>query len=48
MGEFVGLQAIGDAHFVELGVGGEREQAGMLIFTKRPTPVFPVTSAIRT
>src|SRR5580704_19110763 len=32
IGDFVGLEAIRDAHFVEIGVSREREQAGMLIF----------------
>src|SRR5947207_9682639 len=32
VGDFVGLEAIGDAHFVEIGVGGKRQQAGVLIF----------------
>lgn len=32
IGDFVRLERIGDAHFVEVGVGGEGEQAGVLIF----------------
>src|SRR5437660_11999944 len=30
-GDFVGLEAAGDAHFVEIGVGREGQKAGMLV-----------------
>jgi len=30
IGDLIGLQAVGDAHFVKIRVGGEREQAGVL------------------
>jgi len=32
IGDFIGLETIGDAHFVEIGVGGKRQQAGVLVF----------------
>src|SRR3981189_1444180 len=32
IGAFVGLEAIGDAHFVEISIAGKREQAGVLGF----------------
>src|SRR3981189_612582 len=32
IGDFIGLEAIGDAHFVEISVAGKREQAGVLVF----------------
>src|SRR6267154_4829504 len=31
IGYLIGLQAVGDAHFVEVRVGDEREQAGVLV-----------------
>src|SRR5438477_5206821 len=31
VGDFVGLEAAGDAHFVEIGVGREGQKAGMLV-----------------
>src|SRR2546428_3073082 len=31
VGDFVGLEAAGDAHFVEIGVGGERQKTGLLV-----------------
>src|SRR5258708_35229587 len=32
IGDFIGLKAIGDAHFIEISVAGKRQEAGMLIF----------------
>src|SRR5216684_1282839 len=32
IGYFIGLEAIGDAHFVEISVSGKRQQAGVLVF----------------
>src|SRR5258708_8178774 len=31
IGDFVGLEAVGDAHFVEIRGGGKRQQAGVLV-----------------
>src|SRR5882762_1490906 len=31
IGYLIGLQAVGDAHFVEVRIAGEREQAGVLV-----------------
>jgi hypothetical protein len=31
IGDFVRLEAVGNAHFVEISIAGEREQAGVLI-----------------
>src|SRR2546426_1035274 len=39
-GHFGGHQTAGDAHFVEVGVSGERQQAGMLILpAKSSNPI---------
>ena len=32
VGDFVGLEAAGDAHFIEIGVRGEGKEAGLLVF----------------
>src|SRR5260370_27785657 len=32
VGDFVGLEAAGDPHFVEIGVSGEGQKTGLLIF----------------
>src|SRR5439155_1036019 len=32
VGDFVGLEAASDAHFVEIGVSRERQKAGVLVF----------------
>src|SRR6202171_2174755 len=32
IGDFIGLEAVGDAHFVKISVGGKRQQAGVLVF----------------
>src|SRR6266852_175590 len=32
IGDFIGLKAIGDAHFVEISIAGEGQKAGVLVF----------------
>src|SRR5216684_3984244 len=32
IGDFVGLETIGNAHFIKIGITGKRQQAGVLVF----------------
>src|ERR1700757_4331398 len=34
--DLIGLETVSDAHFVEVRIGGEREQARMLVFPAKP------------